>query len=70
MTDRHSASLSWCRTPIWGPRPDFYYCQTIVGIFMWGALSDGRTGLSFTTYSVKCVYILHVILRYSLTNLT
>jgi hypothetical protein len=29
-------------------RPDFYYCQTVAGLLMWGALSDERTGLSFT----------------------
>jgi hypothetical protein len=33
---------------MWGLRPDFYYCQTVAGLFMWGALSDERTGLSFT----------------------
>jgi hypothetical protein len=26
-TRGQSASLSWCQAPIWGPRPDFYYCQ-------------------------------------------
>jgi hypothetical protein len=26
----------------------FYYYQTVSGLLMWGALSDGRTGLSFT----------------------
>jgi hypothetical protein len=30
----------------------FYYCQTIAGLLMWGALSDERTGLSFTMYNV------------------
>jgi hypothetical protein len=34
---------------MWGLRPDFYYCQTFAGLFMWDALSDERTGLSFTT---------------------
>jgi hypothetical protein len=24
---------------------DFYYCQTIAGLLMWGELSDERTGL-------------------------
>jgi hypothetical protein len=33
---------------IWGTRPDFCYCQTAAGLFMWGALSDKRMGLSFT----------------------
>jgi hypothetical protein len=32
---------------MWGLRPDFYHCQTVVGLLMWGALSDERTGLSF-----------------------
>jgi hypothetical protein len=35
-------------SPIWGLRPGFYYCQTVAGLLMWGALSDGRAGLSFT----------------------
>jgi hypothetical protein len=48
MTDGQSASLSWNKAPICGLRPDFYYCQTIVGLLMWGALTDERTGLSFT----------------------
>jgi hypothetical protein len=34
-TDGQSASLSWCQAPIWGPRPDFYYCQTGVGRPLW-----------------------------------
>jgi hypothetical protein len=25
-TDGQSASLSWNKAPIWGLRPDFYYC--------------------------------------------
>jgi hypothetical protein len=29
-------------------RPDFHCCQTVAGLFMWGALSDERTGLPFT----------------------
>jgi hypothetical protein len=47
-TDGQSASLSWNRTLIWGLRPDLYYFQTVSGLLMWGALSDERTGLSFT----------------------
>jgi hypothetical protein len=45
-TDGQPASLSWNKAPIWGLRPDFYYCQTVAGLLMWGALSDERTGLS------------------------
>jgi hypothetical protein len=48
-TDGHSASLSWNKASIWGLRPDFCYCQTVAGVLMWGALSDERTGLPFTT---------------------
>jgi hypothetical protein len=29
-------------------RPDFYYCQTVAGLLMWGALSEKRAGLPFT----------------------
>jgi hypothetical protein len=47
-TDGQSASLSWNKAPTWGLRPDSYYCQTVAGLLMWGALSDERTGLSFT----------------------
>jgi hypothetical protein len=32
---------------MWGLRPDLYFCQTVAGLLMWGALSDERTGLSF-----------------------
>jgi hypothetical protein len=35
-----SASLSWNKAPIWGLRPDLYYCQTLAGLLKWGALSD------------------------------
>jgi hypothetical protein len=45
-TDGQSASLSWREAHIWGPRPDFYYCQTLADLLMWGALSDEMTGLS------------------------
>jgi hypothetical protein len=47
-TDGQSASLSWNKAPIWGLRPDLCYCQTVAGLLIWGALSDERTGLSFT----------------------
>jgi hypothetical protein len=47
-TDGQSASLSWNKAPIWGLRPDFYYCQTVSGLVTWGALSDVRTSLPFT----------------------
>jgi hypothetical protein len=39
-TDGQSASPSWNKGPIWDLRPDFYYCQTVAGLLMWGALSE------------------------------
>jgi hypothetical protein len=48
-TDGRSASLSWYQAPIWGPRPGFYYCQTVSGLLIRGAFSDERTDLCFTT---------------------
>jgi hypothetical protein len=42
-----TASLSWCQASIWGPRPDFNYCETVSGLLMWGVFSHERTGLSF-----------------------
>jgi hypothetical protein len=47
-TDCQSASLSWNKAPFWGLRQYLDYCLTIAGLLMWGALSDERTGLSFT----------------------
>jgi hypothetical protein len=47
MTDGQSASLSWNKTSIWGLRPDLYYCMTVAGLLMWGALSGERTVLTF-----------------------
>jgi hypothetical protein len=41
-TDGQSASLSWNKSPIWGLRPDFYYCQTVAGLLMWGSLTRRR----------------------------
>jgi hypothetical protein len=46
--DGQSASLSWNKAPIWGLRLDFYHCHTVAGFLMRGALSEERTGLSFT----------------------
>jgi hypothetical protein len=46
-TDDQLASLSWNKAPTWGLRPDLDYCLTVAGLLVWGALFDGRTGLSF-----------------------
>jgi hypothetical protein len=43
-----SRPVSWNKAPIWGLRPDFYYCQTVAGLLMSGSLSDDKTGLPFT----------------------
>jgi hypothetical protein len=34
-------------SPIWCSWPDIYYSLTVTVLFLWGALSDERTGLSF-----------------------
>jgi hypothetical protein len=47
-TDGQSASLSWNKARIRGLRRDFYWCQIVAGLLVWGALSEERTGLSFT----------------------
>jgi hypothetical protein len=48
MTNGQSASLSWNKAPIWFLGLDSYYSLTVVGLLMWGALSDERMDLSFT----------------------
>jgi hypothetical protein len=48
---RPTVSRPFClgiKAPSWGLRPDFYYCQTVSNLLLWGALSDKRTGLPFT----------------------
>jgi hypothetical protein len=34
--------VSWNKAPIWGLRPNFYYCQTVAGLLMSSALTRGR----------------------------
>jgi hypothetical protein len=46
--DGPSTRLSWNKAPVWGLRPDFYYCQTVARLSILGALCEERTGLSFT----------------------
>jgi hypothetical protein len=50
-TDGQSTSPPWCQANIWGPRPDFCYCQTVAGLLLWGTLSDERMGVPFTITS-------------------
>jgi hypothetical protein len=52
-TNGQSASLSWNKAPIWGLRPDLYYCLMVIGFLMWGALSDESAGLSFARVKVS-----------------
>jgi hypothetical protein len=33
-TDGQSASLSWNKAPIWKLLRDFYYCQTVAGLWL------------------------------------
>jgi hypothetical protein len=47
-TGRQSVSKSWCRAP------DIYYCLTVTALFLWDALSDERTGLSFVYAAGSC----------------
>jgi hypothetical protein len=53
-TDGQPASLSWNKAPIWGLRSDLYYCLTVAGLLIWGALSDERTGLQFVIATGPC----------------
>jgi hypothetical protein len=34
-THGQSSSLSWCKTPIWGPRRDYFYCHTVSNLLTW-----------------------------------
>jgi hypothetical protein len=38
-------------SPIWGPRPDFCYCQIDAALSMWGTTPEERKSLSFKTIS-------------------
>jgi hypothetical protein len=38
---------------IWGPRPNYCYCQRVAVLSMWVALSEERTGLSFTAARIR-----------------
>jgi hypothetical protein len=55
----HSVLVS---NPIWGPRLNFCYCQTVAVLSLWGALSEERTGLSFN--AVKISSSCHVYLQF------
>jgi hypothetical protein len=42
-------------SPTLVPRPDYYYCQSVASLLMYGALSD-EMGLSFTIVDGPCQY--------------
>jgi hypothetical protein len=47
-TDGQSTSKSWCRAPSGAPDQIFItYSLTVTVLFLWGAISDERMGLSF-----------------------
>jgi hypothetical protein len=53
--DGQPASLSWYKAPIWGLRRDLYYSYDNCGFFfLWGALSDERTGLTVIYAAGPC----------------
>jgi hypothetical protein len=41
-------------SPIWNSWPDIYYSSTVTVFFLWGALSDERTCLSFVYAAGSC----------------
>jgi hypothetical protein len=47
-------SKSWCRGPSGGSWPDIYYCLTVTVLFLWGAVPEERTGLSFVYAARPC----------------
>jgi hypothetical protein len=55
-TDSQLANYSWCRAPIWGPWPEFYYCRTFV-VLRCGApfLTRGRVCNLLTQFTISLV---------------
>jgi hypothetical protein len=54
-TDGQSASLFWCRAPIWIPWPDFYYCRTFAVFMLWRPpwREDGSVIYSYNLLSLS-----------------
>jgi hypothetical protein len=53
-------------SPVWGSWPDIYYCLTVIVLFLWGALSGERTGLSFVYAAGPCQHLGLATIFYSL----
>jgi hypothetical protein len=53
-TDGHLASLSWNKAPSGAYDQIFITCVTITVLFLWGTLSDERSGLSFVYAAGPC----------------
>jgi hypothetical protein len=53
-TDSHSVSKSCCRAPCGAYNQTIICCLTVTVLFLWGALSDERTGLSFVYTAGSC----------------
>jgi hypothetical protein len=45
---RPTASLSWFQAPC-GAQDQIFTVETLAGLFMWGAISEKRRGVSFAT---------------------
>jgi hypothetical protein len=41
-------------SPVQGSWPDIYYCLAVTVLFLWGALTNKRTGLSFVYAAGPC----------------
>jgi hypothetical protein len=47
-------TVSRYETPMWGLKTrSFFFVRPVKGFFIWSALSDERTGLSFTRVTVS-----------------
>jgi hypothetical protein len=55
-TDGQSASLSWKKHPS-GAYDQIFSLSDHCGFLIWGALSDERTGLSFTIYNIQYILL-------------
>jgi DNA-directed RNA polymerase subunit N (RpoN/RPB10) len=64
LTESQSHVTTDCQSVshIWSPRTDLCYFQTFAVLSMWGALSDERMDVSFT--SVKISHTCHLYLQF------